>query len=203
MFYKNCNGKNVREKSLLNAELERLKSIDEERKSSPNIKLQDFCNQMVLKGIILSIVMSWLYQMSGYSTFTNYASFIFEKSGTIESFGIHISSIILAVAQIAGGLVSTQLGDTFGRKTTLNISLFGTAIGLFTFSGYMYLRHNGHDVSNFLWIPVTCLSFIIFITSTGIAALINTCVVECFPLKVSALCFKKTKENVHIFRFFF
>lgn len=174
----------------MNTELERLKSIDEEQKNNSNLKLHDFNNRMALKGIVLSIVMSWLHQMTGCSTFTNYASFIFEKSGT--SFGIHVSSIILAVAQIAGGLLSTQLGDTFGRKTTLNVSLLGSAIGLFTFSGYMYLRHNGYDVSNLLWIPVTCLSLIIFISSAGIVALINTCVVECFPLKVRIICLNKT-----------
>lgn len=182
MFYKNCDGKSDREKSLLNAELERLKLIDEQRKNSPKIQLNDFCNRMALKSILISIVIAWLYQMAGCSTFTNYASFIFEKSGS--SSGIHISSMILAVAQIAGGLLSTQIGDTFGRKTTLNISLFGSAVGLFTFSAYMYLRHNGYDVSNYLWIPVTCLSFIIFISSAGFVALINTCVIESFPPKV-------------------
>lgn len=182
MFYKNCNGKNDREKSLLSAEMDRLKLIDDERRQSPRIRMNDVCNRMALKGITICVAMSWLCQMTGGSTLTNYASFIFGKSGT--SLGVNVSSIILAVAQIVGGLVSTQFGDTFGRKTTLNISLLGSAGGLSTFATYMYLRHNGYDLTHFLWIPVTCLSFIIFIAYAGIQALINTCAIECFPPKV-------------------
>ncbi|XP_055299077.1 facilitated trehalose transporter Tret1-like [Sitodiplosis mosellana] len=185
MFYKNCDGNNDREKTHLNAEMERLKLIDDEQKNSPKIQMNDFCNRMALKGVIVSVAVSWLCQMTGGSTFTNYASFMFEKSGT--SLGIHISSIILAVAQIVGGLISTQLGDTFGRKTTLNISLLGSAGGLFTFATFMYLHHIGYDLSNFLWIPVTSLSLIIFISYAGIQALINTCVVECFSPKIRTI----------------
>lgn len=181
-YYKNCDEKNEQEKLFRNVELERLLAIDEERKKSSKLQLKDFCNRMALKGIISSIVMSWLYQMTGGSAFTNYASFIFEKSGT--SLGIHVSSIILAVSQIVGGLVSTQLGDKFGRKTILIISLFFSAVGMFIFATYMYLRHNSYDLSNFLWIPVTSLSLVIFVSSAGIIALINICVIECFPPKV-------------------
>lgn len=121
--------------------------------------------------------------MTGCYTITNYASIFFEISGTV--FGVNISSIILAVVQIVGGLVSTQIGDTFGRKTTLAISLLGSIVGLGTLSVYLYLKQIGYDVSNYMWIPLVSLSLIIFITSCGIMALSNICAVENFPLKVS------------------
>lgn len=161
----------------------------EERRNSPKIQIKDFLNRMAVKGIVLSLAMSWFLQTTGCYLFTSFASIIFEKSGS--SLSIQVSSIILAVVQITGGLVSTQMGDAFGRKTTLFISLSGSALGLFIFAGYMYLRHNCYDVSNYLWLPVTCISVVIFISSAGIMALSNTCAIENFPPKVNSFITNK------------
>lgn len=182
MYYKACNFENKREIMLLKAEFERIKILEEDRKKNPKVQLKDFCNKMALKGIITSIAMSWLFQATGCFIITNYASLIFDISGT--SLSIEVSTIILAAVQIAGGLVSTQMGDAFGRKTTLFISLIGSALGLFIFAVYSYLRQNDYDVSNYLWVPELCLSFLIFISSSGIVALANTCTIENFPPKV-------------------
>lgn len=182
MFYKGCKGENDREKIILNAEFNRLKSIIEERKNRPKMQISDFYSSMAVKGIVISISVSWFLQTTGCFIITNFASFIFEKSGT--SLGIHTSSIILAIVQIVGGLVSTQIADTFGRKTTLFISLSGSAVGLFIFSAYMYVRHYGYDVTGYLWIPVASLSLIIFISAAGVMALSNICTIENFPSEV-------------------
>lgn len=157
MFYKRWNENDQQQKMLLESEFERLKSIDEERKLAPKIQLKDFMNRMAVKGILMSLAVSWFLQMTGCYTIMNYASYIFEKSGgTI--FNTNISSTILAIVQIIGGLVSTQMGDTFGRKTTLAISLCGSMIGLISFAGYLFMRHMQHDVTNFIWLPLTSLS---------------------------------------------
>lgn len=132
-------------------------------------------------------------QTTGAVIIMNYASLIFGISGSALS--IDASGIILAVIQILGGLVSTQLGDTFGRKTTLFISLSGSAFGLLTFTVYSYLRQNGYDVSSYLWLPVVCLSLIIFISSAGIVALANTCTVENFSPKVNKFCWSISSHN--------
>lgn len=183
MFYKACNRKNAEENALLKMEFERIKVLEEERKANSKIEMKDICNRMALKGIVTSIAMSWFMQTTDAVIIMNYASLIFEISGTALS--IEFSGIILAILQIIGGLVSTQLGDTLGRKTTLFVSLAGSAVGLFTFTLYSYLRQNDYDVSSYLWLPVVCLSFIIFISSAGIVALANTCTVENFPPKVN------------------
>lgn len=156
--------------------------IVNERKQSKKVQLSDFQNWVAFKGIVISIAMAWFIQMPLSFMFINYALLIFEKSGTVLD--PHYSAIILAIVQIIAGLVSTQLGDTFGRKTTLFISLFGSSIGLLTFYTYSYLRHNGYDVSHFMWLPVVCMSAIIFIACSGIAALAHICAVENFPPKV-------------------
>lgn len=181
-FYKSCNGKSDAEKSYLHAEFERLKTINDEHGKNSEIEISDFYSRMALKAIIISLGVSWFLQTTGCYIVTSFASIIFDKSGTL--IGTETSSIILAAMQIFGGLLSTRLADTFGRKTTIFISLAVSAVGLFTFTIYMYLRHNGYDVSNFLWLPVVCLSLIIFISAAGVMALSNTYTVENFPTKV-------------------
>lgn len=181
-YYKGIEGENEREKSSLKMEFDRLKMIVNEQEQSKKLELSDFTNKMAFKGITTSIAMAWFIQCPGSFVFINYAMLIFEQSGTVLD--PHISSIILAIVQIIGGLVSTQLGDTFGRKTTLFISLFGSLVGLFTFATYSYLRHNDYDVSQYMWLPVVSLSFIIFIASSGIVALAHICAIENFPPKV-------------------
>lgn len=118
MFYKGWNKNNQQQNTLLEYEFERLRLIEEERRRAPKIQLKDFHNRMALKGILFSIAISWFLQMTGCYTITNYASLIFQKSGK-TIFSANVSSIIIAIAQIFGGFVSTQLGDTFGRRTTL------------------------------------------------------------------------------------
>lgn len=132
-----------------------------ERNASKKLQFSDFYNWLAVKAIATSIAMAWFIQMPGSFMFINYAMLIFQKSGTVLD--PHMSSIILAIVQIVAGLVSTQLGDTFGRKTTLSMSLIGSAAGLFVFTIYSYLRHVGYDVSKYIWLPEVCMSLIIFI----------------------------------------
>lgn len=182
MYYKGSNGINAKEKMLLSAEFDRLKLVAEERKLNKRFQLRDLCNRMALKGIAVSFAMAWFVQMTGSFVIINFASVIFNKTGTMLD--SRIASIILAAVQIIAGLVSTQFGDTFGRKTTMYISLSGTTVGLFALSAFSYLRQSGYDVSQYLWLPLVCLSLIIFISNAGIIALAHICAIENFPSKV-------------------
>lgn len=167
---------------MLENEFERLKSIDEEKKCGKKIQFSDFGDRMALKGIITSIAMSWFIQTTGNYLIINYASLIFAKSG--NSLDPNISSITLAIIQIVAGLISTQMGDTFGRKTILTISLAGSAFGLFALSTFSYLRENGYNVSMYGWLPLTSLSLIIFISNVGIIALAHIVAIENYPTKI-------------------
>lgn len=181
-YYKGCEGKSDEMKAIFKTEYQRLKANEQERRKYSNIELKDFQNRMALKGFVTSIAMAWLMQTTGIVIITNFASLILEQSGT--SLGVNASSIILALMQIVGGLMSTQLGD-ISRKTTLYISLSCSAFGLFTFSLYSYLRHCGYDMSQYLWVPLVSMSFIILVSSAGIVALCNTLALENFSPKVS------------------
>lgn len=172
-----------RDRSLFKTEFERLKLVTQEQAANKKLWFSDFCNRMAIKGILTSLAMAWFIQTTGSFLITNYASLIFTTTGTLLD--PNISSIILTAVQIVAGLMSTQIGDTFGRKTTLSVSLFGSAIGLFTLAIYSYLRHHDYDVTIFMWLPVTCLSLIIFISNAGIIALAHICAIENYPTKVS------------------
>lgn len=181
-FYKGCKGHTDGEKSALKSELERLKLVVEQQKLDKKFKISDICNRLAVKGIVTSIAMAWFIQMPGSIIFVYYTTVIFEKSGSM--FDVNLSSIALAIVQIVGGLVSSFVGDAFGRRKTIFISLFGSAVGLFSFSTYMFLRANDQHVSSFTWLPVVSLSLIIFISNAGIIALANVCAIENFPSNV-------------------
>lgn len=185
MYYNGCNGKSKNDQFVLKAEFERMKSLEEERKQNPSLEIRDFLNRSAIKGIIICVAMAWFQQATGIFIFITYASLIFQLSNSVLS--VDASIIVFATINILGGLVSTQMGDTFGRKTTMIFSLFGSATGLFAFSTYSYLHHYGYDVSNYTWLPVVSLSFVMFVTSCGILALANTCVIENYPSKVELL----------------
>lgn len=186
MYYKGCTGIDERERSFLKVEYERLRLIVGEQKCSKKLQFSDFGRRMALKGMATSIAMAWFIQTTGSFLITNYASLLFSNTnGTLLN--PNISSVMLAVVQIFGGLISTQMADKFGRKPILTASLAGSAFGLFTLAAYSYLRENDYDVTNFSWLPLLSLSLIIFISNAGIIALAHICAIENYPPKVRSL----------------
>lgn len=136
-----------------------------------------------LKGLCVGIMLAFLTQITGCFTFITYAVFIFQKSGShIDSY---VSSIVIGIAQLVGCLFSTQLADTLGRKPTMLFSILGCSIGLLILSAYLYLMQLGYDLTAYAWLPVTSLSFVIFIASAGVVSLNGVCTVENLPSKVS------------------
>lgn len=118
-------------------------------------------------------------QFSANLAIINYAVMTFARVGT--QLDPYTSSIMLAVALICGSLTTTYLADKIGRKKLNLISLMGSAFGLQTTALYYYLNLIGYNLSAYAFIPVVCLSFVIFISSVGIVPL---CSVEYLPSKV-------------------
>lgn len=94
-----------------------------------------------------------------------YAVTIFKITNT--TIDEHFSSIVLSLMFIVGSFLSSYLADIIGRKILNITSLAGSALGLFTLSIYYKFHINGYDVSEFQWVPVVSLSFVIFISSAG------------------------------------
>lgn len=121
-------------------------------------------------------------QFSANLAIINYAVMTFARVGT--QLDPYTSSIMLAVALICGSLTTTYLADKIGRKKLNLISLMGSAFGLQTTALYYYLNLIGYNLSAYAFIPVVCLSFVIFISSVGIVPLSLICSVEYLPSKV-------------------
>lgn len=153
--------------------------------SGEKLSFGDFYNRDAFRGFVVCIAVSWFLLMTGCFTFINYALMVFRESHT--TLDPHIAAIILAIVQILGGLISTSIGDTLGRKIILIISLAGSAVGLFSMGFYLYLSENGEDLRSYQSLPIIFLAFVIFISNAGIVPLSNIVAVENYPPKVS--CF--------------
>lgn len=136
-----------------------------------------------MKGIFVAIVLSCINQCTGCFVFLTYAGSILSKTGT--SVNPYIASIILGVIQIVASLFTTQLADRLGRKVLMIISLFGTVLGQTALSAFTYLQMLDYDLSLFDWVPVTSMSFVIFIGTAGVIPLSSICTVEALPAKVN------------------
>ncbi|XP_055299426.1 uncharacterized protein LOC129567002 [Sitodiplosis mosellana] len=181
-YYKGYKGKTDAEINMFNIEFERMKSIAKEQQADEKLRVNDFTNRKALKGIMIGIALSYFSQLTGCFTIITYAVYILERTGM--KLDAYFSSIALAVMLIVGNLCTTNLADKFGRKTFSIVSLLGTALGLIALSAFLYLNKNGYDLSDYAWVPVFCLAFVIFIASAGIIPLSHVIRVENLPTKI-------------------
>lgn len=136
-----------------------------------------------LKGLGIGFALSIFSQLSANFILITYAVMIFAK--VAESVDPYVSSVILAIALILGSLTTTTFADILGRRVLILVSLMGSALGLLSMSLYYYLHVSGYNLSAFSWVPVVSLSFVIFISSSGIVSLSFVCSAENLPTKVS------------------
>lgn len=131
----------------------------------------------------IGIFLMAINQLCGGFTLLNYTAMIFEKSGS--NLLPNVCAIIVGLIQILGAYFSSVLVDRLGRKILLAGSLFGAALGLFTYGLYSHLETLEIDVSNFKWIPLASFSFTIFIMNWGVLTLPFLVLSELVPQKVS------------------
>lgn len=121
-------------------------------------------------------------QLCGCFAFINYASDIFMRSGSTLS--PSISSIIVALIQLAGSVVSVFVTEKVSRKLLYTITSLLTMLGLLTFGMHGFLREF-FDMHEFNWIPIASMSLVIFAASIGILPLTFTMLSELLPVRVS------------------
>lgn len=137
------------------------------------------------KGLGIGIFLMVLNQFCGALAIITYSANIFSESGSDLS--PNVSSIIVAIIQLTGTLVSFVLVDNLGRKILLLISTIGTTAGLFSMGIFSFLQHSGHDLSELGSLPILSLSFTILFSSFGILPLPYVILAEVLPQKVSTL----------------
>lgn len=121
--------------------------------------------------------------MTGAFNFITYSVMIFEKSGAEIS--PSTSTVILAIVQIAGALMTTYFVDRLGRKVLMASSMIGCTIGLLSMAIYLYLDDQGVDLFYFNWVPVMSLALVVLLAAVGVTPLTMVYVVETMPSKVN------------------
>lgn len=126
-------------------------------------------SKAAVKAIIIGFVTFTMRQCSGVFAIITYASTVFRDAGS--SLTKEDSSIILALIQLIGALISTNLLDRTGRKILCVISAAGTLLCLVTGGVFIYVKDHGTDVSNLQWVPLVTLSGAIIFAASGLLPL--------------------------------
>lgn len=93
------------------------------------------------------------------------------------------STIIMGVLQIAGTYTATLLVDTYGRKILMLWSAGGMSLGLAMFGAFTHYSRLV-DLTNYSFIPIVLMAFVVFIGNMGMTALTFVVLIEIFPNKV-------------------
>lgn len=130
--------------------------------------------------------------MSGTFTFETYASHVFKESNA--NFDANLSAIIMSILQICGTCISSLLIDSLGRRKMFGFSSIFSGFALIVFGIFSYLEYRGMDMTSLYWLPVTSLSFFIFVNSAGMRQIPIVYTTEILPenvsKKIAALCKK-------------
>lgn len=132
------------------------------------------------KAIIFGVALVALNQLCGFFAMLNFTSTIFEASGSTLS--PEISSIIVGVIQVIGGIVCTFLVERAGRKLLLVISSFGMAASLAVLSFHTFAA--AHDWEHIPFVTLISFSLFIFIANIGVATLPFLYISEIVPTKI-------------------
>lgn len=103
-----------------------------------------------------------------------------------SSLSPNMSAIIVAIIQIFGSTASAFAIGSMSRKLLYALTCCGTMVGLLAMGLHGYLK-TFVDTSNFDWVPIVSLSFVIFVASIGILPLTFVMLSEILPQKVSLL----------------
>lgn len=132
--------------------------------------------------MIIGLILVSVNQLSGCFAFINYTAEIFRESGS--SLSPNMSAIIVAIIQVAGSTISTFAVGKMSRKLLYVMTCFGVIVGLLAMGTHGYLK-NYYDMTDFAWVPIASLSFVIFVASMGMLPLTFIILSEILPQKVS------------------
>uniref|UniRef100_A0A1B0DDL9 Major facilitator superfamily (MFS) profile domain-containing protein n=1 Tax=Phlebotomus papatasi TaxID=29031 RepID=A0A1B0DDL9_PHLPP len=162
-------------------EFESLKAHVTTSNTKTNLTLEDFKPASTRKAMLISYIILSGRNLSGVFPLLNYTVSIFEAAGT--GFDPHISSIIVAVIQLAGTAFSAYITDKSGRRFLLISSLLLTGLCLSVMGIYFYLNHLQYDLSSISWLPVVFLSGTFFVAA-GVLNVPVYILAELLPVKV-------------------
>lgn len=110
-------GESKKDYEFIQSEVNRLRSIlcsDKLEKSDDSLKWSDVTTNPGRKALIIGIVLSALNQFCGCFAMLNYTASIFKEAGSTMS--PNMSAIFVAVIQLLGSYIATNLVERAGRK---------------------------------------------------------------------------------------
>lgn len=137
-------------------------------------------NRRARKAIFIAFSLICLNGLQGFVILVTYVTEIF--SSTNPNISPIDSSIIITIILIISNVIFLNSVDRAGRRTLYIYSSVATAIGLILFAAYLYYLTDNHT---FDWVPIVCLSYVLFVSSLGMNPVPLLVVVEIFPKKVS------------------
>jgi len=140
----------------------------------------------VIKPFIISMMMMFFLQMSGFNVMVFYCSSIFQMCDSSISPGV--ASVIVAVVLLVSCFVALGVVSQLSRKVMLVTSIFGMAVCHFTLGACFYLRDTDPDSSyNIGWLPLAAVIGFLFLGNIGYGTLIWVVTAELLPPKVRAI----------------
>uniref|UniRef100_A0A336M068 CSON013480 protein n=1 Tax=Culicoides sonorensis TaxID=179676 RepID=A0A336M068_CULSO len=150
-----------------------------------SMKLKTLCNVSSRNGFKLGFTLMSCCCFSGVFTVLNYTDKIFIEAGS--NLTPAISSIIVASIQLAGSYLATVIVEKTGRRILIICSTYGSAGCLTVMGAHSFLKDIGVDVSAFNWIPLLCLSLLVFIAANGATTVSFIIIGEIFTQKIRGL----------------
>ncbi|KZC08289.1 Facilitated trehalose transporter Tret1 [Dufourea novaeangliae] len=137
------------------------------------------------KALTVVVCLAVIQQWSGSMAIISYAELTFTATG--NNFEGKYITMMLGAVQVVSAMFSTVVVDSFGRRTLLIFSTFGTSMSTMLVGLFFYLQHRQMDVDSIVWLPaIGTLSYIITY-AVGLAGIPFTMISEVFPTNVKAL----------------
>lgn len=164
--------------------------IDEEKMVQIQTKLSNSdekhsifkMNTATKRGFILGNALINIIIFSGLFTFSNYYELIFKEAGS--SLSPALSSIVVGTIQLAGTISATSIVERAGRKPLILVSAYGSAMFVGIMGLHAMLKDLDVDVSSFSWVPLVCLSLLVFVAANGAQSLPMVVIGEIFSQDV-------------------
>lgn len=168
----------------INVAVHSLKSFDadESNQASHKMTWADICEPATRKALIIGTILMNSVVFCGAFAITNYCETIFREAGSTLS--PSASSLIVAFIGFAGAYSATLTVERVGRKTLILTSAFCSALLLTVMGTYSFLRSIEVDVSMILWLPLVCLSLLVFVAANGASSVSFVVIGEIFAQHV-------------------
>lgn len=132
---------------------------------------------MLIAGSLLA-----LSSLQGFSVLIGYVTEILGSSNS--NISPIDASIGITVMLILTNLIFLSVVDRAARRVFYIWSSLATTIGLVFYAAYLYYLTKNHALD---WVPIVCLSYILFVSSLGLSPVPCIIMFEIVPEKVSTL----------------